>query len=98
MANKLDSKMSVLHQDYARRIIQEFSLDNLTVTYIEKTDSLSFVQDRRVVSVPIRLLENNAWGDIRFLFRATLEAPNSLWNKSADENDWGGHNFYKSES
>lgn len=97
MANWIDSRMSSQHQDYAKKILKEYNLDNLTVTYIEKTNSLNFKQDRRTVSVPLSLLETGAWGDIRFLFRATLEAPNSLWNKSADENDWGGTNFYKAE-
>ena len=97
MANWIDSKMSAQNQEYAKQILKEYNLDNLTVTYIEKTNSLNFKQDRRTVSVPLSLLESGAWGDIRFLFRATLEAPNSLWNKSADENDWGGNNFYKAE-
>lgn len=97
MANWIDSKMSLQNQEYAKQILKEYNLDNLTVSYIEKTNSLNFKQDRRTVSVPLSLLESGAWGDIRFLFRATLEAPNSLWNKSADENDWGGKNFYKAE-
>lgn len=97
MSSVIDSKMEQKYQDYARLILEKYSLDDLTVSYIEKIDSLSFQQDRRVVDIPIRLIETDAWSDIRFLFRAILDSPNSLWNSSADSNDWGGRNYYLSK-
>ncbi len=95
MSVVIDSKMPIAQQEQARLVVTELRLDNLEVT-LEKS-LLVFTQDRRVVSVPVDLIEKKDWADIRFLFRAILESPNSLWNRSADDNDWGGLNFYDEE-
>lgn len=96
MSVTLDSKMPQAQQEQAKKIIQEFLLDDLKVHYDEAGSSLVFEKDRRVVSVPVVLIEKEEWKDIRFLFRATLGSANSLWNTSADTNDWSTKNFYKS--
>ena len=67
----------------------------MVIRYDSKAQLLVFERDRRVVSVPIKLIETNAWSDIRFLFRAILNSQNSLWNRAADENDWSGKYHYE---
>ncbi len=94
MANLIDSKMPVERQEQARRILETLHVDNLKVTY--KNKCLVFERDRRVVSVPQDLIEQERWSDIRFLFRATLNSENSLWNRGADANDWSEKYHYKS--
>jgi hypothetical protein len=94
MANLIDSKMPAVQQEQARSILEELKLDNLKVYFDTKTQLLIFDRDRRVVSVPLNLIEQNRWSDIRFLFRATLNSQNSLWNRAADDNDWSGKNYY----
>ena len=95
MPNLIDSKMPEKQQDQAKRILQELKVDDLTVHFDEKTKLLVFERDRRVVSVPIKLIENELWSDIRFLFRSTLNPQNALWNRAADENDWSGKYHYE---
>lgn len=94
MANLIDSKMPAAQQEQAKKILETLNVDNLTVTY--KSKSLIFDRDRRVVSVPVALVEEGRWSDIRFLFRAILNSENSLWNRAADANDWSGKYHYKS--
>jgi hypothetical protein len=94
MADLIDSKMPSELQVQAKKIIQQFGLENMKVHFDSKTKSLVFDMDRRVVTVPVELIEQEKWADIRFLFRAILESSNSLWNRAADDNDWGGSNFY----
>ena len=71
MANLIDSKMPVEQQEQARKILIELKVDNLKVHYDSKAMLLVFERDRRVVSVPVKLIKENLWSDIRFLFRAT---------------------------
>lgn len=94
MANLIDSKMPTVQQEQARKILEELKLDNLKVYFDAKTKLLVFDRDRRVVSVPVTLIEENLWSDIRFLFRAILNSQNSLWNRAADDNDWSGKYYY----
>ncbi|MES2769241.1 MAG: hypothetical protein V4596_08850 [Bdellovibrionota bacterium] len=94
MANLIDSKMPALQQEQAKKILIELKVDNLKVHFDAKSNLLVFERDRRVVSVPVKLIEENLWSDIRFLFRATLNSQNSLWNRAADDNDWSGKNHY----
>jgi hypothetical protein len=94
MPNLIDSKMPAAQQEQAKRILVELKVDDLAVHYDEKAKLLVFERDRRVVSVPVKLIEDELWSDIRFLFRATLNAQNSLWNRAADENDWSGKYHY----
>lgn len=94
MAILIDSKMPEAQQEQARKILEELKVDNLAVKFDSKIKALVFERDRRVVSVPLKLIEENLWSDIRFLFRATLNSQNSLWNREADDNDWSGKNHY----
>jgi hypothetical protein len=88
MADLIDSQMPHELQDYAKKILREFDLDNMKVRFDSKQNSLVFELDRRVVNVPIKLLKEDSWTDIRLLFRSVLGSANSLWNYSADNNDW----------
>lgn len=94
MANFIDSKMTPQQQEQATRILQTMNVDNLTVKYENK--SFVFERDRRVVTIPLSLIEGERWSDIRFLFRAILNSENSLWNRAAEANDWSGKYHYKS--
>jgi hypothetical protein len=94
MPNVIDSKMPVSQQEQAKKILKELKLDELTIHFDEKAKLLVFERDRRVVSIPLKLIENDLWSDIRFLFRATLNPQNSLWNREADANDWSGKYHY----
>lgn len=94
MANLIDSKMPSAQQEQAAKILTELKIDNLKVHYDANAKHLVFERDRRVVTVPVKLIEENLWSDIRFLFRATLNSQNSLWNRAADDNDWSGKTHY----
>jgi hypothetical protein len=94
MANLIDSKMPIEQQEQAKKILTEFKINNLKVHYDVNAKLLVFERDRRVVTVPVKLIEENLWADIRFLFRATLNSQNSLWNRAADDNDWSGKKHY----
>lgn len=95
MADLIDSKMPVEQQDQAKKILNELGVDDLKVRFDAKSKLLIFERDRRVVTVPVTLVEEEKWSDIRFLFRATLNSQNSLWNRAADDNDWSGKNHYE---
>lgn len=94
MGNLIDSKMPAEQQEQAKKILIELKLDNLKVHFDTKAKLLVFDRDRRVVSIPLKLIRENLWSDIRFLFRATLNSQNSLWNRAADFNDWSGNYYY----
>jgi hypothetical protein len=95
MPNLIDSKMPATQQEQAKKILTQLKVDDLAVHYDEKSKLLVFERDRRVVSVPLKLIENELWSDIRFLFRATLNPQNALWNRTADDNDWSGKYHYE---
>lgn len=95
MASFIDSKMPSVQQEQAKKIIEELGIDNVKVHFDSKAKLLVFDRDRRVVSVPLKLIEEDLWSDIRFLFRAILNSQNSLWNRAADDNDWSGKNHYE---
>lgn len=95
MPSLIDSKMPEVQQEQAKRILLELKVQDVRVYFEEKSKLLVFERDRRVVSVPLKLIENDLWSDIRFLFRATLNSQNSLWNRAADENDWSGKYHYE---
>lgn len=94
MSNWIDPSMLSEYQQLAEKVLKEIDIDGLRVRYFDKENALYFTQDRRVVEVPIKLIKNNQWSDIRLLFRAILDSAPSLWNLSADKNDWSA---YKSE-
>ncbi len=94
MLDVLDSKMPLELQEKAKKIISQFGLENLKVYHDPKSSAIIFEKDRRVVSVPVVLVDENKWSDIRYLFRATLESGNSLWNRNAEHNEWSGDCFY----
>lgn len=95
MAVILDSKMPSDVQEHARTIINKYLLDNFKIHYRTENKSIIFERDRRVVTVPITLIEAKNWQDIDFLFRAILSSENSLWNSTADKNDWSGNKYYE---
>jgi hypothetical protein len=88
--NWFDPSLSPELRQKAEHIIDELQLGGayLRVRFNQKLNQLTFTQDRRVVDIPLVLLERGAWADIRFLFRAVLESAPSHWNLSADRNDW----------
>ena len=87
--------MSSDMQEIAKKIIVELNLNNMSVKFNDLTKAFEFVQDRRVVAVPLDLAKGEVGEALRFLFRAVLMSPNSKWNRAADGNDWGGKNYYK---
>lgn len=95
MLTLIDSKMPTEQQEQAKKIIQELNVSGLRVRFDSKIKALIFEKDRRVVTVPLTLIEKESWADIRFLFRAILNAENSLWNRAAEDNDWAGKNYYR---
>ena len=76
--NILDSKLTKQQKEMACRILETFQLDNFKVTL--KDQVLHFIQDRRVVHVPLSLILKENWADIRFLFRSILQSNPSVWN------------------
>jgi hypothetical protein len=75
----------------AKLVLAQFEtakLNDLKVTFNSHSQSLQFSQDRRVVPVPIELVKNQRWSDIRHLFRAILSAAPAVNNLGAD-NEWG---------
>lgn len=95
MTVKVDSKMSKDRQEIAKKIILALGLDAMSVQFNESVNTFEFIKDRRVVSVPLDLAKGEVGESLRFLFRAILKSPNSKWNRGADDNDWGGKNYYK---
>ena len=89
--NWVDPSMSSLLREKANTILKEFDLKGIRVRYNSETKHLSFTQDRRVVDVPVVLIDGNHWSDIRYLFRAVLGSAPGAWNLSADENDWSAY-------
>ncbi len=94
MLTLIDSKMSQEQQELAKKVLVELNVGGFQVHFDSNAKSLVFEKDRRVVSVPVRLIEKSQWADIRFLFRAILGSENSLWNRSAEDNDWSGRYHY----
>lgn len=89
-SNWFDPSLPAEIKAKAQMIIDEIGLGNafLRIRYNPKQAQISFTLDRRVVDIPLVLLERQAWGDIRFLFRAILQSAPSQWNLAADQNDW----------
>lgn len=100
--NWFDPSMPSDVRSQAQKIINELSLTQafLRVRYNDRLKQITFTQDRRVVDVPLVLIDKGAWSDIRFLFRAVLDAAPSQWNLSADSNDWSAFatHTYKPEN
>jgi hypothetical protein len=100
--NWFDPNMPQDKRNKAEQIVEELGLQQmyLRIRSNEKLNLITFTQDRRVVEVPVVLLDKKAWSDIRFLFRAVLESAPSQWNMSADKNDWSAFakHSYKSEN
>ncbi len=86
--NWIDPGLSSELKSYAQKILKELELKGLRVRYNTETEHILFTQDRRVVEVPIKLIKNNNWLDIRYLFRAVLGSAPGAWNLTADDNDW----------
>ena len=91
--NRVDSKMGQDRVQAVTQILRELNLRNLSVVYDESIKSYRFVQDRHVVKVPEVLIKNQAWGDLRFLFRAILGSAPSQQN-TGSPNDWGDELSY----
>ena len=91
MAVVIDSKMPEQEKEWAKEVVKELLVDNLTVSFEKETNLLVFTQDRRVVSVPTVLVKTKNWSEVRFLFRAILDSANSAWNYSSDKNDWSAY-------
>ena len=96
MSNWFDPKLTAEQKAAAESLVRELGLEKafLRVRYNSSQNQLSFTQDRRVVDVPMLLIKNNQWNDIRFLFRAVLNAGPSSWNLSADKNDWSAYHHH----
>ena len=77
--NRLDSQMTEQQKKMACKILDTFQLDKFKV--IAKDQHLHFIQDRRVVHIPLSLILNEKWTDIRFLFRSILQPCPSVWNQ-----------------
>jgi len=91
--NWFDPALSNDHKAKAETVLQELMLQKafLRVRFDQEVKALTFTQDRRVVEVPIVLIEKAKWSEIRYLFRAILESAPSQWNYSADKNDWSAY-------
>ncbi|MCB0393762.1 MAG: hypothetical protein KDD25_04355 [Bdellovibrionales bacterium] len=81
-----DSHLTEEQKNLAQIVVEELGLNNLNILY--KEPNLHFVQDRRVVHVPLNLVRSGSWSEIRYLFRAVLGSSPSAWNLSAP-NTWG---------
>ncbi len=86
MSNILDQNLTEDQKSLALKVLEELELDGMRVLF--KEEVLYFIQDRRVVHVPLHLIESGSWSDIRFLFRAILGSAPPVWNSGA-ENTWG---------
>ena len=76
--NILDDQLTEQQKKMACKILDAFHLDNFKV--IIKDQVLHFIQDRRVVHIPLSLISKESWTDIRFLFRSILKSNPSVWN------------------
>jgi hypothetical protein len=81
-----DPRLTEDQKKLAQAVVEELEIGNFRITM--KGDEFHFIQDRRIVHVPERLIKEGLWADIRFLFRAILGSSPSFWNLSA-ENTWG---------
>ena len=79
LVNTLDSHMTKQQKEMACKILDAFKLDKFKV--IAKDQYLHFIQDRRVVHIPLSLISKEKWADIRFLFRSILQSGPSVWNQ-----------------
>ena len=77
--NSLDSQMTKQQKEMACKVLDAFQLDKFKV--IVKDQNLHFIQDRRVVRIPLSLISEEKWADIRFLFRSILQSSPSVWNQ-----------------
>ena len=79
--NILDKTLTEEQKTMACKVLDVLKLDNLKV--IVKNQEMYFIQDRRVVHIPLSLIVNENWTDIRFLFRSILKSQPSIWNHEA---------------
>ena len=77
--NSLDRQMTKQQKEMACKVLDAFQLDKFKV--IAKDQNLHFIQDRRVVHIPLPLIVEEKWADIRFLFRSILQPGPSVWNQ-----------------
>lgn len=79
--NVLDAQLTEQQQALASQVLEALQLDNMKV--VAKDQSLHFIQDRRAIHVPLSLIQQARWPDIRFLFRSILQSGPSVWNHEA---------------
>ena len=90
--NVFDTHLTDQERECAQKVLAHFPLDNLRILATVGPDNqacLLFAQDRRVVTLPLELVEQEDWGSIRFLFSSILgDAPVSTNHGSL--NVWSG--------
>ena len=79
--NFLDKALTEEQKKMACQVLDVLQLDNLKVMI--KDQEMYFIQDRRVVHIPLSLIADENWADIRFLFRSILESDPPVWNHEA---------------
>ena len=78
MMNILDNKLTDQQKELACKVLKTLRLDHLKV--MAEGETLHFIQDRRVVHIPLSLIVKEQWADIRFLCRSILKPEPAVWN------------------
>ena len=76
--NILDSKLTKQQKEITCRILDTLQLDNFKVTL--KDQVLHFIQDRRVVHVPLSLILKESWAIFDFFLDLFCNLIHLYWN------------------
>jgi len=87
MSNHFGSAVVGDMKKYAEEVIRQLELSQILVGYDEKTKSLHFRKNFRELSIPVALVQRNAWADIRHIYRASLLDGPQVMNYAA-ANTW----------
>jgi len=74
-------------KEMSDRVVRELNLKGYEIQFFSETKSLHFKKNFKELAVPLTLIENNRWVDIRHLFRAAFLSGPQVINFGSP-NDW----------